>query len=103
MTAALKKIDESIEALKKKLEEAKARKQKMEALARVKASKESRAADTRKKILIGAMVLESMSSNEETRVRVLERLDKFLSRTDDRALFGLPSRADENPVPPESL
>jgi hypothetical protein len=47
------------------------------------------------------MVLESMSSNEETRVRVLERLDKFLSRTDDRALFGLPSRVDGLPEPSE--
>lgn len=68
----LKNIDEAIQA------------RKLTALMKGKRSEE-----TRRKILAGALVLEMMDEHDETKKRVIARLDKFLTRPDDRALFGL--------------
>lgn len=56
--------------------------------------KGKRADETRRKILAGALVLEMMGENDETKNRFIARLDKFLTRADDRALFGLAPRLD---------
>lgn len=64
--------------------------------------KGKRADETRRKILAGALVLEMMEENDETKNRFIARLDKFLTRPDDRALFGLkalpeaPKKGGEN-------
>ena len=39
--------------------------------------------------------MEMMERDEATKQRFLERLDKFLKRSDDRRLFGLPELAVE--------
>ena len=52
-----------------------------------------RATDTRKKILVGAFMLDRMARSEETNAKVLGQLDQYLTRTDDRELFGLPAMA----------
>ena len=41
------------------------------------------------KILIGAMMLDHMEKNEATKTSVIGKLDAFLTRSDDRILFGL--------------
>ena len=43
------------------------------------------------------MVLEMMERDEATRQRFMERLDKYLTRADDRALFDLQVTATQSP------
>ncbi len=45
--------------------------------------------DTRKKILIGAMVLNKMENDSEYRDKVMQGLDKYLTVERDRKTFGL--------------
>lgn len=82
-------IDEKIKVLEEKLRQEKAKKQKIEARKKHLESKAQRAADTRKKILIGAFMLERMEKNEETKTKLIGQLDQYLTRADDRELFRL--------------
>lgn len=45
--------------------------------------------ETRKKILIGAMVLDGMSKNQDYQSNILKNLDKYLTAERDRKLFNL--------------
>ena len=54
-------------------------------------SEEERKRDTRRKILLGAMTQEMMNEGPEAKQRIMARLDKYLTRPDDRALFDLPA------------
>ena len=83
-------IEDRIKAQEEKLKQLKALKQKQEAQKRAAEAKRSRITDTRRKVLVGAMMLEHMDKNEATKVSVMGKLDAFLTRPDDRALFGLP-------------
>lgn len=89
-------IDERIAALEAKLKQERAKKQKVEARLRAVEQKRKRAEDTRRKILAGALVLELMEQDQQTRERFLARLDRYLTREDDRALFGLPAQASSS-------
>ncbi|NUZ09065.1 mobilization protein [Piscinibacter koreensis] len=91
MSQALTKLEASIEAQQKKLAQLKAQKQRIEARQRAKEQGLARKQDTRKKILAGALLLELMEKDPELRKQILGKLSTFLSRPDDRALFGLPS------------
>lgn len=88
-------IEERIKAQEEKLKQLKALKQKQEAQKRAAEAKKSRADDTRRKILIGAMMLEQMEKNEATKASVMSKLEAFLTRPDDRQLFALPSLPDQ--------
>ena len=74
----LKKADEAIQA------------QKLTAL-----MKGKRSEDTRRKILVGAMMLDHMEKNEATKTSVMSKLDAFLTRPDDRGLFGFTAAPDQ--------
>jgi hypothetical protein len=50
-----------------------------------------RAKDTRRKILAGAFVLDRASRDDQYNGWLVKSLDGFLTRPDDRALFGLPA------------
>lgn len=89
-------IEDRIKAQEDKLKKLKALKQKQEAMKRSAEVKLNRANDTRRKILIGAMMLDHMEKNEATKTSVMTKLDAFLSRSDDRELFGLPKQ-ENNP------
>lgn len=52
--------------------------------------KKNRASDTRRKILAGALILEMMEKNPDTKTRYMAHLDKYLTKSKDRELFGLP-------------
>jgi hypothetical protein len=90
----MKTIDEQIAELeqqtREKVRQLKAKKKLIEARKVHALIKGKRSDDTRRKILAGAMVLEVSGRDEEARLRFMERMDKFLVRPDDRALFGLP-------------
>lgn len=91
-------IEDKIKAQEEKLKQLKAQKQQIEARKRAAAVKITRQQDTRRKVLAGAMVLEMMERDENTRQRFMQRLDKYLTRPDDRALFNLPEKADTPPA-----
>ena len=86
-------IDEKIEQAKRRVKQLETRKKQIETRKLHLLVKGKRASDTRRKILAGALVLEMMEKDEATKQRFLERLDKFLTRQDDRNLFGLPALA----------
>lgn len=87
-------IDAKIEALQAKLKQAKALKAKQEAQRRAKASKEERAKDTRRKILVGAAILAKVERGEWPKDKLVQMLDGFLTRPDERALFDLSPRGE---------
>lgn len=55
-------------------------------------SQEERKRETRRKILVGAMVLDQVERGEWPEKRLKTAMDRFLDREQDRALFGLPPR-----------
>lgn len=82
-------IDERIKLLEEKLKQEKAKKQKVDAMKKAAEVKLQRTQDTRRKILIGAFMLDRMEKNEETKTKMIGQLDQYLTRADDRQLFGL--------------
>lgn len=83
-------IEDTIAALETKLKQAKAKKQKIEARKRSTEAKIQRILDTRRKILVGAVILAKVERGEWPKEKLYSMLDASLNRTDDRALFGLP-------------
>ncbi len=76
----------------KRIETLEAKKAQIDAeLARLKARSrtESRKAETRRKILIGAVVMQEMGTRAEINAWVGKLLDQRLIKDRDRALFGL--------------
>tara|TARA_R110002049_G_scaffold148242_2_gene311168 strand:- start:26798 stop:27058 length:261 start_codon:yes stop_codon:yes gene_type:complete len=49
-----------------------------------------RKVETRKKILIGAMILQRVNNDSAMKERLLTQLDPFLIKPSDRKIFGLP-------------
>lgn len=90
-------LDERIKAQEEKLKQLKALKQKQEAMKRAADAKKVRADDTRRKILIGAMLLEQMDKNEGMKKNMIGQLDSYLTRSDDRALFSLEEKSPPAP------
>lgn len=54
----------------------------------------ARKEDTRRKVLVGAVILAEADQSEAAKQRLLTLLDKHLVRPVDRAVFGLPPRAE---------
>jgi large subunit ribosomal protein L7/L12 len=88
-TTRIEKAQRRVKDLEEKLKQAKALKQKAEARVKAAESKIKRRDETRRKILVGAMILEEMEKNDATKTSVMSALKKFLTRQDDRALFHL--------------
>ena len=82
-------IDERIASLELKLQQEKAKRSQIEARKRSAAKKKLHAEDTRRKILVGAMVLNMADIGAWPKSGLNRRLDAYLTRDDDRALFGL--------------
>jgi ribonuclease HII len=89
MTANLEKAQQRVKDLEEKLKQAKALKQKVEARNKAAENKQKRAADTRKKILVGAAILAKVERGEWPKDKMLEMMSQQLTRDDDRALFDL--------------
>lgn len=86
------KLEESIAGLEERLRQLKMRKVRLDQRQRSLSSKRERAADTRRKILVGALVLAQVENGEHPRENLLGALDRYLTREDDRKLFDLSSR-----------
>ena len=79
-----KKLDE----LLKKREQLNAQIQKE----RNKLSSQQRKEDTRRKILLGALMMDLMKQGELDEKKIRKRLDGFLTKDIDRKLFDLPEK-----------
>jgi hypothetical protein len=83
------KIDERIAGLEEKLKQLRTRQARLEARKRTLASRRARRDDTRRKILVGAVVLAKVDQGVLEDSVLRGWLDGALTRADDRALFGL--------------
>jgi hypothetical protein len=86
-------LDAKIEEKRLKLEQLKARQQRIENRQRYVESKLARREDTRRKILIGAVILAKIERGEFDEKKLRAMLEEALTRKDDRELFGLFSDA----------
>ncbi len=86
-------LDDKIARLEERLRRLKSRHVRVEARRRTLESRRSRREDTRRKILVGAIVLAKVDQGlfEESALR--EWLDGALTRKEDRELFGLETAA----------
>lgn len=87
------KAEEVLKAAHDKLKQAKAMKQKQEARQRATLAKQERAADTRRKVLVGAAILAKVERGEWPKDKLLAMLDAALTRPHDRELFELSPHA----------
>lgn len=87
------KLDDKIDGLEAKLKELRARKQRTEARQRALHSRRERREDTRRKILVGSVVLAKVDQGVLDRDLLMHWLDGALVRPDDRRLFELPASA----------
>ena len=83
------KLDERISSLEDKLKQLKVRQQRIDARKRALQSRRDRKEDTRRKILAGAVVLNRVAQGQIPEAEFRAWLDATLTRSDDRALFGL--------------
>jgi prefoldin subunit 5 len=86
------KLDEQISTLEEKLKQLKLKQQRFEARRKAIETKRERKADTRRKILIGAIVMAKIEQKVMDEALLRTWLDAALTRPDDRALFALPPR-----------
>lgn len=76
-----------LEQLAKKRDEINAQIQNLKA----KESKEERKLDTRRKVIIGSAVMDLVKNGQWTDDQLKELLDPYLTKSQDRSLFGLGS------------
>jgi len=86
--STLKRTDK-IAQLEEKLRQLRAREQAVDARRRILESRRKRKDDTRRKILVGAIVLAKVEQGELDSGQLQRWLDQSLTRPDDRGLFGL--------------
>ena len=84
------KLDDRIQGLEDKLSQLKVRQARAEARQRTLAARRARKDDTRRKILVGAIVLDRAAAGSLDLTTLRAWLDAALTRPDDRALFELP-------------
>jgi hypothetical protein len=84
-------LDDRIATLQTRLQQLKAQQQRIASRQKAIDSRRERKADTRRKILVGAIVLTRVDQGEFDQAQLHRWLDESLTRPDDRALFGLPS------------
>ena len=85
------KLDEQISTLQERLTQLKVRQQRLDARKRAMDSLRARKAETRRRILVGAVIIEKSRTGELDPVLLRSWLDQALTRSADRALFDLVS------------
>jgi hypothetical protein len=83
------KTADKIDALEPRLKQLKVQYQRTEARKRTQEARRTRREDTRRKILVGAIVLAKVEQGVIDAAQLVGWLDGALTRADDRALFGL--------------
>jgi hypothetical protein len=87
------KLDDQISTLQERLNQLKLRQQRQDARKRASDALRERKATTRRKILVGGVVLAKVQQGEIDNELFRSWLDQALTRADDRALFDLRSKA----------
>ena len=99
--ALKQEMSQELKTAKKQLEDAQRKRkevlEKQIRIARVITTARERKTETRRKILVGAMVLSHVDQKPESKKLLLRDLDEFLERDRDRALFDLAPK----PQPPK--
>jgi hypothetical protein len=90
--ALMPKLDDQISTLEERLKQLKLRAQRIEARKKSIDAKRERKADTRRKILVGAIVMAKVEQQVMDEKLLRGWLEEALTRSDDRALFKLPKR-----------
>jgi septal ring factor EnvC (AmiA/AmiB activator) len=85
------KVSDRIDSLEERLKKLKEQRQKSAARRRTVQSRRSRREETRRKILVGAIVLAKVEQGLLERETLTAWLSQALIRADDRALFDLPT------------
>lgn len=83
-------LEARIEAGKKRLKELQHQRKALARRQKWLVSKEERRLDTRRKILMGSMVQAAIDAGGNEGAELLVKLDAYLTRDDDRALFDMP-------------
>ena len=83
------KLDDQISALQGRLSQLKLRQQRLDARKQAIEAQRERKAETRRKILVGGIVLAKLRQGEIDAEQFRGWLDQALTRADDRALFGI--------------
>jgi hypothetical protein len=98
-------LEDKIAAAEAKLKQLKAEQAKIEAAKKLAEAKRRRQDETRRKILVGAVILARVDSGRLPLAELTEMMDKALVRKEDRALFELPAlpETDVGVVAPELL
>ena len=86
-------FNERIATLEDKLKQLRAKQYKAEARRRTLESRKNRKEDTRRKILVGAIVMAKVEQWDFSGAQLRQWLSESLTRPDDRALFDLPPAA----------
>ena len=86
------KLDDQISTLQEKLNQLKLRQQRLDARARAREALRERKAATRRKILVGGIVLAKVEQGEIDQDLFRGWLVEALTRAEDRALFDLPAQ-----------
>jgi len=84
------KLDEQIATLQERLAQLKLRQQRVEARKRARDAERERKVETRRKFVVGSVVLDRVRSGELDAEQLRAWLDGALRRREDRALFDLP-------------
>ena len=93
----LAKLEREQEKLQAELDARKAKLNARTRRVRSRLSARERKTDTRRKILVGAVMLKLADQHPETKEFILKHLDAFLEHPRDRALFDLPPKPDSGP------
>ena len=88
------KLDEQISTLQERLTQLKLRHSAASGQARPRQAQRERKAETRRKFVVGGVILDKVRSGEFDQARLRDWLDGALSRKEDRALFDLPPRPE---------
>jgi large subunit ribosomal protein L7/L12 len=86
------KLDGQIATLEERLKQLKLRQQRSDARRRALEAQRERKAVTRRRILVGTVVLAKVQDGQMDRAQLQRWLDQALMRAEDRALFGLVPR-----------
>jgi large subunit ribosomal protein L7/L12 len=84
------KIDDQISTLQERLKQLKLRQQRSEARKRALDARRERKTETRRKFVVGAVILDRVRDGALDGVQLRTWLDQALTRPEDRALFDLP-------------
>ncbi len=93
------KIDEQISTLQERLTRLKVRQQHIDARKRAIVAQRDRKIETRRKMLVGALVLQKANEGLMDAQLLRSWLDQALTRAEERALFDLAPLGADDPAP----